>query len=720
MPNENPHQRLKDLLARGETDTAQSLWLELTEQRGGEPEFLLLLVNEFALAGQHEIAADLASLIAPSLQEAGKLHEWLFALKLQATAKPTDKELRVQLVEAYGKLCEGDARWRPVLAASELPLAHIPLPTAIRRADTLLALREGTFCMAKSWGFGRVKQFDAALGRLVVAFSHNPEHAMQLAYAAESLTPVSAEHLEARKVTDPAGLQKLATDDPVALMQLVLVSQDRAATAEQIERALAGSVVPSDQWKRWWGNASKQTKKDPHFEWPVRKTDRIRLRAAPVSRQDELLATFQSALDITQKTTAARYLLKLVDEIEQPELIVQEFADGLLDAIQKTKPERAADRLEAAFALEDLLACQRAPSETTSGLLHDLLAGIPRLPIVLDELSLASEKRAIAALQRSQAHRLAQCLNELPARVLDDGSEWMASASERIIQHVRNQTASHDLLHWVARAVTSPSSPSWLESLPPHNVLAAILNALDMADSRGATKKLRDLLSEHETLVTDLLAQASPEIIRDLSRQLLATTGLDELDRRSLLARIVKEYPFAQELLITQTVKQQPLIVSRASYERRQAELEEILQKKIPQIAKEIGVARSYGDLRENFEYKAAKDAQRLLMQRRAELELLLSRAQPTDFRDAKPDSVQIGTSVTLTDMATSQSLTYHILGAWDGNPDRNILSYPAALAQALLHRNPGEVIETAGENGPRRYRIERIENTSVAILQAL
>src|SRR5476651_2590522 len=175
------------------------------------------------------------------------------------------------------------------------------------------------------------------------------------------------------------------------------------------------------------------------------------------------------------------------------------------------------------------------------------------------------------------------------------------------------------------------------------------------------------------------------------------------------MARIVKEHPFVQEFLISKTVKEQPLIVSWGSYRKRQAELEDIV-KKIPQNSKEIGLARSYGDLRENFEFKAAKDMQKLLMRRRAELEGLLARAQATDFADVKTDLVSIGTSVTVTDIDAKQSQTYHILGAWDSDPARGIISYPAALAQALLNKHVGDTIDWQGETGPQKFRIDHIE----------
>ena len=107
-------------------------------------------------------------------------------------------------------------------------------------------------------------------------------------------------------------------------------------------------------------------------------------------------------------------------------------------------------------------------------------------------------------------------------------------------------------------------------------------------------------------------------------------------------------------------------------------------------------------------------------MRRRAELEILLSRAQATDFADVKTDVVSIGTSVTVTDLATNQSYTYHILGAWDSDPARGIISYPAALAQALLNKKAGDVVEAAGDTGPQKLRLDRIEKVPAEILQAL
>jgi transcription elongation factor GreA-like protein len=342
------HEQLKTLLAQRDWDNAQALWLELAEQFPDQTEFLLQLVKEFADAGQPVLAAELASLIAENIKAAGKLHEWLYALKLQTEARATDKQLRAEIIEALGEIHEKDPRLKTVLAAAEIDQNRTPLPIALARIDTLLALQPNAFCQHKSWGFGRVKSFDTTLGQVVVGFAHNPSHSMQLAYAAGSLTPVNQEHVEVRKITDLDGLKRLSTEDPVALLRQVLLSLNRSASADRIEAMLSGSVVPTDHWKKWWDNVRKLAKKDPHFDLPAKKTDPIVLRTAPVSQQDEILEAFRDAKGLIQKTKVAREFLKGVDEMDNADLLIQEFQDALLDALKRTPVSRQPERIEAA------------------------------------------------------------------------------------------------------------------------------------------------------------------------------------------------------------------------------------------------------------------------------------------------------------------------------------------------------------------------------------
>jgi transcription elongation factor GreA len=151
-------------------------------------------------------------------------------------------------------------------------------------------------------------------------------------------------------------------------------------------------------------------------------------------------------------------------------------------------------------------------------------------------------------------------------------------------------------------------------------------------------------------------------------------------------------------------------VVSWSSLQRRKVEFEELVKKKIPENTKEIALARSYGDLSENFEYKAAKQMQAVLMRRKTELEEELQNARGTAFESPDTSRVSIGTVVTLRDQKSKAEETYTILGAWDGDPERHIISYKTAIGQTLLGHQLGEVVGLNADQGTSQFAIIAIE----------
>ena len=188
-----------------------------------------------------------------------------------------------------------------------------------------------------------------------------------------------------------------------------------------------------------------------------------------------------------------------------------------------------------------------------------------------------------------------------------------------------------------------------------------------------------------------------------------------DLDRRSLLARILKIHPKLQSIVTGHQEKEnsaardENLIVSWKSLERRKHEYENLINKLIPQNTKDISIARSYGDLRENFEFKSAKEQQTVLLRQKGELELLLNKARGTNFENPDTSLVSIGTVVSLRDQDTQEEEVYSILGAWDGAPEKRWVSYQAVIGQALLGRAKGDVVILPAEKGNRSMIIEEI-----------
>ena len=207
-------------------------------------------------------------------------------------------------------------------------------------------------------------------------------------------------------------------------------------------------------------------------------------------------------------------------------------------------------------------------------------------------------------------------------------------------------------------------------------------------------------------------------VARDAMRRLMLTPVFVELTKRSLLARIIKLYPELENVITGEQKeeKSDALIVSWSSLGKRKAEYEELVKRKIPENTREIALARSYGDLSENFEFKAAKQMQAVLLRRKAELEQALHNARGTAFENPDTSRVSIGTVVTLRDSDSGKEETYSLLGAWDGDPERGILSYQTAIGQALLGHKPGEVVTLIHDDETRRIAIISIEPAPVDV----
>ena len=135
-------------------------------------------------------------------------------------------------------------------------------------------------------------------------------------------------------------------------------------------------------------------------------------------------------------------------------------------------------------------------------------------------------------------------------------------------------------------------------------------------------------------------------------------------------------------------------MTSMKSYKALVAELDNIVRVQVPENNKAIEIARGFGDFRENAEYDAAKERRRFLQRRRSELETLIATVQPLNFLEFKADTskVSMGTEVTLRDASGAEKV-YRIVGAWDGDPDRNLVSYKTKFGEALLGAKTGDQV---------------------------
>jgi transcription elongation GreA/GreB family factor len=282
------------------------------------------------------------------------------------------------------------------------------------------------------------------------------------------------------------------------------------------------------------------------------------------------------------------------------------------------------------------------------------------------------------------------------ARILQE-----RDAMPALVTHLRSAIARRalgpDALIWVCRERKGPS-----QEIFSADVGAAVLNLLEndhLSDGPRKTSRLQSLLGDDKSLLTDLVDIMDVNEARNFGRRLLDCPVFGDLEKKSLMARIIKARPETAELVNGVNAKrpEEVLLVSWESLEKKKAELDDIIRNKIPQNLNDVKIARSYGDLRENFEYKSAKDLEKYLGLRRNALEKEIANSRGTDFKGSDASKVNIGTVVTLTNTAGVE-IVMTVLGAWDSEPETKTVSYLSEVGKVLVGREPGDTVQVRDE----------------------
>ncbi len=146
--------------------------------------------------------------------------------------------------------------------------------------------------------------------------------------------------------------------------------------------------------------------------------------------------------------------------------------------------------------------------------------------------------------------------------------------------------------------------------------------------------------------------------------------------------------------------------ISREGYEKLKKELKELKEIKRPEIAQKISEARDFGDLKENAEYHAAKEAMALLESRIAQLEETLRKSKVLDAKDLSGEQVSIYTTVRLRDLVRNTELEYTLVAPQESDFKQKKISSTSPVGKGLLGKKVGDVVEIKVPAGVLKYEI--------------
>lgn len=590
--------------------------------------------------------------------------------------------------------------------------------------DKLSKLEPGTFVLHKSWGVGKIAEWDFMGDRIVIDFEGKPGHPLKLSFAVTSLEILPENHILARRHSSLPELQKMAKEQPAALVEEALKCSGNQMSLDQLDSILKGRIIPEGEYKKWWDGAKRALKASRHIVVPSKRTDPLILRDQSENPATILVQNFIKARDMKGKMAALAAIAKDIDLFPDAAAEIVPVLQNLSETVGKAFRLHLKECLNLLLSRDELVENLKGAElpvgslkvadiiRETKGQIHEVINSLPvgHLGRLYRAFPAAfPDRQWIPEVLQHLTRTGGRAVSEI-ATVLDDNDELDVLA-EFLKKAVRNRVLSTDLIIWLAKERGGLAS-----SVFDIDLGHAILGALEDDLVKGGSKKtgrLQEIISNDRDLIPLLVTDADEDEVRLFAKRLLASNAFDELSRRSLMARVIKVRPEMEDIMAEGATARvdEALIVSWESLEKKKQELEDIVNVKIPQNKKDIQIAREYGDLRENFEYKSAKQQQAVLLRMQAKYERELRHARGTDFADAPTDKVGIGTIVDIEDLTDGSKDTYTILGAWDGDVDKNIIAYLSETAKALIGHVPGDEVEvpTETQSVNRKVKINAI-----------
>jgi len=682
---------IQKAITASDFDTVEKLWLAHLKASPDDVEFFDGVARAVAKADS-DTAAVLVEGLVDEYKKAGRWKQRLDILHRHGRLifkKP--QELHNAAIEALRKHYADKPSLENLIERVGLTKAVEDVPknwAKIEKLELLLAFDVGAVVYMDGKGVGKVLEVNLALESFKVLFEKNLELRVGFNGAPKLMKSLPVGHIQRRKMEEPAELKRRALDDPSEVLREVLQSEDRPLAGSDVKKLLQG-VVSDSQWNTFWNAARKHPQvisdnAKKTYQWAK----------SSAHAQDSVWDSFEAADPATQVTLLRR-------EGERDPDLKSRMADRLMEVASERY------RAEPGLAIEIYLNLDRAglPPGQVPFSPDRLVVDIKDLRSIFAGIKERSLREKVYLLVRDRRRDWPDLLTvafltETDSKGLDTLADALVTGSassfdaifEQLMSQPRKSPAAFvwllermaDRQEWLSRNPLR-TIKQYLWSLSHDDFLPfRAARMVPLADSGGTIPRLLSFL-EHE--------QAELAI-----ETLGKSASIQDYQRKPLITAIQLRFPSLQR------EEEAALYGTQEKIDAKRAELKKIAEEEIPVNRKAIETAREMGDLRENFEYHAARARHEQLSARAGKISEELRRVRPIDVGNVKGTEIVIGAKVTLEN--PTADLVYTILGPWDSDPENHVLSNESEIAKGLLGRALGETVTIAGE----QYKVGKIE----------
>lgn len=634
----------------------EEVWLEMME-KDCAPEDFLDTARRLHDAGKTALALELLKLLSSHFSETRR-HKNAVMIQKEILKLDRTAENITLLLKTYGQFLSADLSH---LSAN----AEIKKPGALfNMLDKYAYYKPGEFFYDELLGAGKVIALRVKENEIIVDFKTQNEIFNLSDENAKYLEKLPLEHFLVVKYENPDAVKERAASSPAELVKHILRSFEKIPE-DRIKSLLRGTL---DDVDGWWKKTKPLLKKEKDVRFPEGARKYFSM-ISPEAMQSHIQKDFEDA-DVAQK-------LKILKDTKEkfPDLF-RAFASQLK---AMTETLSAEESLLSLFTLVDM---KESSSEDAQAFLdkktvNDLMDVLP---------SVASKK-----------HRK-MVLDDILKRC-DDAEEILSKA----------KTFNEELFLYCLDAseklrVKALNYFSSFHTLYPEKFIQVIKyfheKKRDAGQKGEILLKILDVLSAHKELrvfAHDLIDEAhldfkelSEEDALQVQSQWCGIFSEDIKTRLDFKMRLQREFP------VLAADEEEVIYATKEALAKREQELKNIKSVDIPRNTEEIARARGHGDLSENHEYKAAREKHSMLFSRVSQLESELKRAVAIDNVRRGDDVACIGKKIVL--KSDTGTIEFVILGVWDIDPDRNVISYQSGIARALLGKRKGDSVEVDGQ----------------------
>lgn len=709
-------EQLKQAMENKEYDKIEELWIELIELDYDDLDFFYSIASLLATNDEKERASLLLILLSACFKEKGDFMQVLNILKKAAVFSPQNNTVRQELVNCYQMLLKDNPQKRELIDKSGIQ-GSIKLTEILPLFDNWLYFNIGQYFYRQEWGVGRIKESDVLHEKkIVVDFERKPCHSLSLDMALKILTKLEQDHFLVIKATNLNRLNKMAKDSHVELLITLLKSVKQAVTIKEIKEYLTG-IIAEQEWTKWWDTVKSEIKKDVCIEVcsSIPKTYRW---CQQQEIEDKMIAKFNYA--------TGHEKMEIVKEAYKKELeVCNQFMQALIELGNQSRDKKPALAIEIFLFVNELGYKNRG----FNYIIEEIIKGSNvEFPVLLPNI-------------KNFKYQL-QVLKMIKTAIPNDWKDIYLSlffdlAGTRLAEAIINELYTSNANENVDTILTMLSKSykkypdkfllickkrfddRWkFDALSKYELIITLLKLLELKELKYLKPKIKEiLLQDKARVLKECFNQISKDDFSNLYDALLESKGLKESEKDDIKSLAKKIHPTIVKIEEKSREEEKGysyIYTTKEALDAKRKELQHIFSVAIPDNSKEIAVARSYGDLRENFEYKIAKERQGLLFSKAERLKVELSQVHVIRDGDISTDTVTIGTRVTLLSNKpqdtsyTAMTKEYTILGPWDIDTDKGIISYLTPIAKRLLKKKVGDKVSIENDE----YEIIGIANS--------